>query len=542
MKRIALSILGLLLLASVPAAAQTPQLVRQCFGNPCNPVTASNPLPVDATVNASISGFTPAAVGTPIVADTNAETGSLPAGEVVVAMNVGTTNTAYCMLGAAATTASIAIPPQSWFGFTVGAATQLTCITSTSTTTVNMIGGEGLPTGAGGGGSAGGGGGGTSSEFGQAFPANGTAIGVSDGTNMIALRSGTAGTAAPTVLTVQGVASMTPVQVSQATAGNLNATVVGTGTFAVQAAQSGTWNITNVSGTVSLPTGASTAAKQPALGTAGTASSDVITVQGIASMTPLLANPGTAANWGIGATASAVPANAVRVGLNIGGNLQGATGILVGSHNAQTVAVVNSAGSQLSTFPVSAASGSIASGALASGSVASGAMVDLGAQADSTCGTATGTCSLISLLKYLNSQQASSIPAGTNLIGSVNVLPTTAGGLSTYFVQPTAGDNAANIKNGAGQVYKVSVTNNQATINYLRLYDAGSGFAGCNSATNLKYQMAIPGSTSGAGYSDSWDMGMAFSTGISICVTSGYATNSTTAATASAMSVNVGYK
>jgi hypothetical protein len=36
-----------------------------------------------------------------------------------------------------------------------------------------------------------------------------------------------------------------------------------------------------------LPTGASTAAKQPALGTAGAASTDVITVQGIASMTAL---------------------------------------------------------------------------------------------------------------------------------------------------------------------------------------------------------------------------------------------------------------
>ena len=74
--------------------------------------------------------------------------------------------------------------------------------------------------------------------------------------------------------------------VTQPTAANLNATVVGTGTFAVQAAQTGTWNITNVSGTISLPTGASTAAKQPALGTAGTAASDVITVQGIASRTP----------------------------------------------------------------------------------------------------------------------------------------------------------------------------------------------------------------------------------------------------------------
>lgn len=37
-----------------------------------------------------------------------------------------------------------------------------------------------------------------------------------------------------------------------------------------------------------LPTGAATAAKQPAIGTAGTSSADVLTVQGRASMTPLL--------------------------------------------------------------------------------------------------------------------------------------------------------------------------------------------------------------------------------------------------------------
>ena len=69
--------------------------------------------------------------------------------------------------------------------------------------------------------------------------------------------------------------------------GSGSLTVDNSGTFAVQAAQSGTWSVTNVSGTVSLPTGAATAAKQPALGTAGTASSDVLSVQGIASMTPL---------------------------------------------------------------------------------------------------------------------------------------------------------------------------------------------------------------------------------------------------------------
>lgn len=55
----------------------------------------------------------------------------------------------------------------------------------------------------------------------------------------------------------------------------------------LSANQAGTWNITDISGTISLPTGAATAAKQPALGAAGTASTDVITVQGIASMTAL---------------------------------------------------------------------------------------------------------------------------------------------------------------------------------------------------------------------------------------------------------------
>ncbi|GAC1502091.1 MAG: hypothetical protein NVS1B10_06710 [Candidatus Saccharimonadales bacterium] len=59
------------------------------------------------------------------------------------------------------------------------------------------------------------------------------------------------------------------------------------GALNVSAAQSGTYNITNVSGTVSLPTGAATSAKQPALGVAGTPSTDVLTVQGAAAMTAL---------------------------------------------------------------------------------------------------------------------------------------------------------------------------------------------------------------------------------------------------------------
>lgn len=51
--------------------------------------------------------------------------------------------------------------------------------------------------------------------------------------------------------------------------------------------QSGTWNLGNIAGTITLPTGAATSAKQPTLGTAGSASTDVLSIQGIASMTAL---------------------------------------------------------------------------------------------------------------------------------------------------------------------------------------------------------------------------------------------------------------
>lgn len=62
--------------------------------------------------------------------------------------------------------------------------------------------------------------------------------------------------------------------VTQPVSGTVTANA-GSGTFAVSAAS------------LPLPSGASTAAKQPALGTAGVASADVLSVQGVASMTAL---------------------------------------------------------------------------------------------------------------------------------------------------------------------------------------------------------------------------------------------------------------
>ena len=86
---------------------------------------------------------------------------------------------------------------------------------------------------------------------------------------------GTAGTAATGVMTIQGITSMTPVQVSQATAANLNATVVGTGTFAVQATLPTTGTLAAGNGTVSVPSAESGVGIAP-VGSAALESNHVI--------------------------------------------------------------------------------------------------------------------------------------------------------------------------------------------------------------------------------------------------------------------------
>lgn len=68
-----------------------------------------------------------------------------------------------------------------------------------------------------------------------------------------ALGQALAAASVPVVLTAAQISTLTPLT---------SVAVTNAGTFATQAAQSGTWNITNVSGTVSLPTGAATSAKQ----------------------------------------------------------------------------------------------------------------------------------------------------------------------------------------------------------------------------------------------------------------------------------------
>lgn len=113
---------------------------------------------------------------------------------------------------------------------------------------------------------------------------------------------GTAGSASADVISVQGVASMTALKVDPSAV-----------TSPVSAAS------------LPLPAGASTAAKQPALGTAGSPSTDVITVQGNASGTPIpttsqATTVSAPAITKVGATTSSaqlIASNATRKGMEI---------------------------------------------------------------------------------------------------------------------------------------------------------------------------------------------------------------------------------
>jgi hypothetical protein len=93
-----------------------------------------------------------------------------------------------------------------------------------------------------------------------------------------------------------------------------------------------------------LPTGASTAAKQPALGTAGTASSDVITVQGIASMTALKVDGSAVTQPISNASLTTIATNTGKQPINTTGSGSGASASITGGTATTLSAPANAVG------------------------------------------------------------------------------------------------------------------------------------------------------------------------------------------------------
>lgn len=153
---------------------------------------------------------------------------------------------------------------------------------------------------------------------------------------------GTSGSPAGDVLTIQGVSGMVALKVD-GTGGTFP--VSGT----VTANQGGTWNLNNINGTISLPTGAATAAKQPTPGTAGTPSTDVLTVQGAVGMTALKVDGGPTSTTGTVTSVAAAVTNTVILVSNPSRYM---ASVFNDSSSANLFLILSSAAAALTNFTV----------------------------------------------------------------------------------------------------------------------------------------------------------------------------------------------
>lgn len=247
-------------------------------------VGATNPLPVTGSISANLGAFAPAAGNSSVslaVTSASGNVGFTTAGTVQVC-NTGA-NTAYVGFGtsgsAAVTTSATPLLAGYCEAFNSGTNTFLAAITASSTTTLLVTPGTGLPAY----GVAGSGGSSSNASVAAtagAVPGSATYLGISVGGTLTGLTAGSATSAnsVPVVIASDQAA----VGVKQSTASALNATVVGTGTFATQSV-------------VTQGTAASLNATVVGAGSAGTPNAGVVTVQGATSMTKLLVTPDSVA-------------------------------------------------------------------------------------------------------------------------------------------------------------------------------------------------------------------------------------------------------
>lgn len=122
-------------------------------------------------------------------------------------------------------------------------------------------------------------------------------------------------------------------------------------------------------------------------------------------------------------------------------------------------------------------------------------------------------------------QIAAAIPAGTNIIGAAfqGVSATQATG-TTARLASAASTNATSVKGSAGNLYRVTAANTNAAARYLKFYNKASA---PTVGTDVPlFTLFLP---AGGGFSEEFDIPVAFSTGIAYAMTTGVADTDTAA-------------
>lgn len=491
-------------------------VTRLCFapaspvGNSCQDVTAANPLPIIGSI--STTGFpTVQTTGTPISVTTGGVTGTLPTGAVVVATNVGTTNGAYCKLGASATTSDQFIAPNGgWFAFTVGASTQLTCITASSTTTVNMVGGSGLPTGTGGGGGSGGGG---AITIASGAVASGAYSSGSVASGAFASGSVASGAFASGSLASGSMAAGSMVDLL---------TLRGTKAPGTAAANSLLAGCVYTAAGVTLSDGQQAACQFTSTGgiLVSVANANPNNQATMANSSPVvIASNQTAIPVSRDATANSTTHGLYSNLLQGDAVISATNGIY--SNTLQGNVVLSATNGLFSNLLQGNAVLSATNGLFANQ-----------LQGNAVLSATNGA--------FANILQGNAVLSVSNPSFARSVAGATGGGTISSAIAP-ATPAGANLKASAGTVLKVFATTIQTTPVYIKLYNASSAPT-CGSGTPIARFMVPVAATAanGAGTNiDVGDIGAAFGAGIGYCVTGALADNDTTAITANNTLVNI---
>lgn len=266
----------------------------------------------------------------------------------------------------------------------------------------------------------------------------------------------------------------------------------GTGTFAISAAS------------LPLPSGAATAAKQPALGTAGSASTDVITVQGIASGVALPVSGTVAATqsgtWNIGSiTTLPTLANVTTV----------ATVTTVG-----TLTNITNWGNIVDNAAFTDGTTRLSMSGYIFDEVAGTALTEndgAAARIDSK------RAQVLVIEDATTRGQRQAVDASGN--ASVSNKATATGGATIGKVLSAASTNATNLKGSAGNVFSIALVNTNAAVRYIHLYNKATAPTVGTDVPVATF--GIPGNAAGAGISIPADIGAAFTTGIGYSLTTG---------------------
>lgn len=276
--------------------------------------------------------------------------------------------------------------------------------------------------------------------------------------------------------------------------------VKNSGTFLVQAAQSGIWDLRNITGTVTLPTGAATSAGQLADG-------HNVTVDNAA-----------------GAAAVNIQDGGNSITVDNGGTFQ--VQATLDAETTKVIGTINMSAGQ--TIDVTNGGTFVTQATLQAGTAEIGKL-------------AAGVAEIGNVKNSGTFVVQSTLQAGSNLIGDVGLSGARTSGGTTLYKNIDVDESEDAVKASAGQVYWIHAINLTATVVFLKLYNAtvASVVVG-TTVPDLTFPVPA-NSTTGAGFTLSIPNGIEFDTAITIAGTTGVADNDSGAPAANALVVNLGF-